>query len=229
LVLHTNQPTSYGGNQEAQAVTYHPIKDDAIQQGFAIDKARLQDAIGQSEVHKAMDFIEPTTLMNNASAAIWYRPSMKRQMHFASKVTGKCQFNVRFPATLFILSKPNKSLYLFGLPDDKRPTLQTRLYRLPIGNVSERGHLCQGSGSSHMPTDIHQGTFQNAERVFFDAVSGHTSTHYLFAKDEKAQRKTHFDSVIRYWQKHAEKGTKPSVKRDFIALSTLEQTAKGVL
>lgn len=229
LILHTNQPTHYGNEHEAQAVTYHPVNEGTICQGFAVDKGRLLEAIGQSDVKRAIDFIEPTTLMNNATAAIWYRPAMKRRMHFSSRNTGNVQFNVRFPATLFMVNKASKSMRLFGLADDKRPTPDTLLYRLPIGNVSERGYLCQGSGSSFMPSDLNQDTFSEAERVFFDAVSGHTSAPYLFVKDKKRQRMTHFNAVIRYWQQHAEQGKKPSVKRDFIAIDTLKNLAKGVL
>ena len=223
LVLHKGN--SYHSNVDA--ITHHELKEGKIQQGIALDKARLIEVIG-AEKNTELTWLEPMTLLNNTKYAVWYRPSQRRVMHFKSQ-HGNEQFAVTFPATLFMFNRETRQLFLYALPNNKRPNPDTILYRLPIGNVSDSGALCLGSGASYIPNNVEQDNFAQVERAFFDAASTHTNTTHLFQCDLKNNRKTPFSELIRYWKVHAKDNKKPSVRTDFIRLSTLSDMAMRVL
>lgn len=225
LVLHSyNQFHQYNLSAfHADAVTYHPLKEGEIQQGIAIDKPRLLEAL-RVEDSNEFEWIEPTTLVDTASTSVWYRPTCRRQLHLKAKKES-IQFTLNFPSTLFIYHKVSRTVCMFALASDERPTLDTQLYLLPVGNVDGSGKLCLGTGASFLPDTVNQGNFKEVERCFFEALSTHTSTKYLFKADEKAERTTSMQKLVNYWQKNAKQNTVPNVKKDFIevkaSLSTL--------
>jgi len=224
LVLH-KAPASHP-EDNVKAVTYHPLIKGTIQQGYAIDKALLIEAIGNEE--RCSDkWLEPTTLIDSAAHAMWYRPKQKRTLYF-SGAKGNVQFSAPFPATLFYYHKHTRDIRLFALSSDKRPTKDSMLYLLPVGNVSATGSLCQSSGASFLPEAVQQDNFDQVERVFFDALSTHTNCEHLFKKDVKAKRKTPFAEIIRFWQHHAQNNSVPSVKRHCIAYTPLKNFLSGI-
>ena len=220
LVLHSRQNQKrHNGNLDlhVDAVTYHDIHDGKIEQGSAIDKARLIEVMHE-EKQTEFTWIEPTTLVDNASSAVWYRPSSRRTLHLKANEE-PIQFKVKFPATLFIYQKKSRSLSMFALASDERPTLDSKLYVLPVGNIKTTGKLCLGSGASYLPKKVEQKNFHEVERCFFDALSTHTSTRALFKRDVKENRNTSMQKLVNYWQRHASNGTQPNVSKDFIKLS----------
>lgn len=225
LVLHSyNQFHQYNDSSfQADAVTYHPLDEGRIQQGIAIDKSRLLEVL-RADDGNAFEWLETTTLVDTASTSVWYRPSGRRQLHLKAKKES-VQFTVNFPSTLFIYHKRSRTVCMFALASDERPTLDTQLYLLPVGNVDGSGKLCLGSGASFLPDTVNQGNFKEVERCFFEALSTHTNTKYLFKADEKAKRNTSMQKLVNYWQKLAKQNTAPNVKKDFIeakaSLSTL--------
>jgi PRTRC genetic system protein B len=216
LVLHSyTQFHQYNHSQsQADAVTYHPLKEGKIQQGISIDKPRLLEAL-RVEDGNAFEWLEPTTLVDTASTSVWYRPTRRRQLHLKAKKES-IQFTVNFPSTLFIYHKLSRTVCMFALANDERPTLDAQLYLLPVGNVDGSGKLCLGSGASFLPETVNQGSFKEVERCFFEALSTHTSTKYLFKADEKADRNTSMQKLVNYWQKIAKQNTAPNVNKDFI-------------
>lgn len=63
------------------------------------------------------------------------------------------KLSVIYPALLFCCSK-KRSLKIYALASDKRPTLSSLLYNAPLMNVSSNGGVCQGTAQLPMSIDI---------------------------------------------------------------------------
>lgn len=74
---------------------------------------------------------------------IWYRPAMIRKLNFANhlKIKGECE--VKVPATLY--ASHNRTLFVFALASNERPTAKTKLYNAPFFNIYEGGNICLGT------------------------------------------------------------------------------------
>ena len=65
------------------------------------------------------------------------------------------------------------------------------------------------------------------ERCFFNALSTHTNTEFLFRKDKEENKRTLFTQVINYWRKKAQRQHRVNVKKDLIAIHTIRRQLRG--
>ena len=210
----------------------HTIKNDVLQPGAMISKNSLIKLLmsGESRSGGTDDWLEPNVLMDSANWLIWYQPVKERPIvvrNTSDKHGRQETYYVKFPATLFIFERNQQSLSMFGLDSDKRPTLDSMLYQLPVGNVSASGALCFGNTKDYIPENPNGQNCHQIERCFFDALSTHTNTEFLFRKDKEEQKRTLFPQVIRYWQKKAKTQHRVNVKKDLVALHTIRQQLRG--
>lgn len=228
VLLHvTKQHLNTSDNFNVSALTFHNVKDGEIQLGEVIDKQSLIDMLRDDDEKVTNSFISSTTLIDSAEQLVWYTPTMRRPMRLMRNKRA-FQFNVaKFPATLFACNKKSKSLKLFALDSDSRPTPETQLYQLPVGNISSNGHLCLGSGNSFMPENIEQAYCEQIEKCFFDALSTHTSCDYLFKRDMKKRVKTPYANIVKYWLTLAENGSRAKVKAQYIPIGNISKLLLG--
>ena len=67
-----------------------------------------------------------------------------------------------------------KTLYVFALPDKKRPGLQTQLYRAPFFNIHDDGEVCMGDVTVNIADDCALDSFiAQWERYFFTSYFSH--------------------------------------------------------
>lgn len=116
----------------------------------------------------------PANLLRHAPGELlWHCPSRIEPIFFQtsqSELNAMSGKRVRHPHLLFHLSRRN--LYVAGLPDDQRPTLETNLLRAPYFNVSADGHVCQGSMNG--PQEVRPESIGQWERAFFRSAFTHS-------------------------------------------------------
>ncbi len=75
-------------------------------------------------------------------AVLWFTKSMKRQLYFTENLeipNGMAEV----PAMLWLANK--RSLKIFALSSNRRPTDKTELFYAPFFNVYENGNVCMGT------------------------------------------------------------------------------------
>ena len=76
------------------------------------------------------------------SSVLWYTKAMKRQLYFTENLeipNGMAEV----PAMLWLATQ--RSLKIFSLPNNRRPTEKTPLFYTPFFNVYENGNVCMGT------------------------------------------------------------------------------------
>ena len=229
IVLHSRQTPNRSGLINVDFTSLHEISDGSLAVGSVIDKQALVKLI-ESDTHKeiSLDWIPEHALIDNATHLVWYRPQMQRPMRV--KDSHEHHFLVKFPATLFIYQKRYgaNGIFLFALESDCRPTLNTQLYQLPIGNVSSNGKLSSGSGSDFMPDNPTIENCDQIENCFFEALSTHTNTGKVLASEKDANKYggNSFTEVIRFWRRKAKNNRRVNVKKELIPVCTVRDALR---
>lgn len=230
ILLHST-PSSYANNAtEVVSATLHEVVGNELSLGNAISTHALIKLImaGKESSFDTADWIAPNILVDSANTLMWYQKAKMRHL-FLKNTLDKDQTTlyVKFPATLFVFDRNHKQLKLFALDNDKRPTQDSMLYQLPVGNVSSNGCLCMGNASEYIPDNPNGENCHLIERCFFEALSTHTNTEYLFLKDKEDGKRTLFTQCIHYWKKKAKRKHGVNVKKDLIPLFSIRSLLRG--
>lgn len=230
ILLHSI-PSSYA-NQGTEVVnaTLHEVVDNELSLGSAISTQALIKLLmgGKASRFDIADWIAPNILMDSANTLMWYQKANKRHLFMKNSVDkAQTSLYVKFPATLYVFDRNHRNLRLFALDNDKRPTHDSMLYQLPVGNVSSNGSLCMGNASEFIPDNPNGENCHLIERCFFEALSTHTNTEYLFLKDKEDGKRTLFTQCIQYWKKKAKRGHGVNVKKDLIPLFSIRSLLRG--
>jgi PRTRC genetic system protein B len=130
---------------------------------------------------KEQDFLKPKGILPTnilyinpsaeKSSVIWYTKSRKRQLYFTENLeipNGMAEV----PAMLWLANK--RSLKIFALSSNRRPTEKTPLFYAPFFNVYENGNVCMGT----VNVDIQKSTSleeftEKWENYFFNSYFSH--------------------------------------------------------
>jgi PRTRC genetic system protein B len=130
---------------------------------------------------KEQDFLKPKGILPTnilyinpsaeKSSVIWYTKSRKRQLYFTENLeipNGMAEV----PAMLWLANK--RSLRIFALLNNRRPTEKTPLFYAPFFNVYENGNVCMGT----VNVDIQKSTSleeftEKWENYFFNSYFSH--------------------------------------------------------
>ncbi|WP_338455098.1 hypothetical protein [uncultured Alteromonas sp.] len=232
ILLHTKKfSQNYVNNgKEVVCATLHDVVGGELDIGNEISPQALVKLItaGKVQSYSTADWISPNILVDSANMLMWYQPTMLRTLFLKSPLENNQQrLRVNFPSTLFVFERNTRHLQILGLDSDKRPTLDSTLYQLPIGNISSNGSLCLGNTRDLIPDTPNAENCHLIERCFFDALSTHTNTEYLFTKDKEEKKRTLFTQVVKYWAKKAKKSHRVNVKKDLIPLFSIRTLLRG--
>lgn len=232
ILLHTKKASTYYANSDAEVVsaTLHDVVNGELSLGNEISPHALVKLItaGKERSYSTVDWIPPNILVDSANILMWYQPTMLRHLYLKnSSDVNQQTLHVKFPATLFVFERNTRHLKMFGLDSDKRPTLDSILYQLPIGNISRSGNLCLGNTLDLIPDTPNAQNCHLIERCFFDALSTHTNTEYLFLKDEEDKKRTLFTQIVSYWARKAKRRHRVNVKKDLIPLLSIRTLMRG--
>ncbi len=119
--------------------------------------------------------ILPTTILHinpsKKATVLWYTKAQQRQLYFVENL-GIPNGKAHVPAMLWFANK--KSLMVFALFDNKRPTEKTPLYYAPFFNVYTDGRVCMGTVSIEIKNSASVEEFTQAwEYYFFNSYFSH--------------------------------------------------------
>ena len=104
-------------------------------------------------------------------SALWYTKSMKRQFYFTENLeipNGRA----KVPAMLWLANQ--RSLKVFALPNNRRPTEKTELFYAPFFNVYENGNVCMGTVDVNIQNSNSLEEFTKKwEEYFFNSYFSH--------------------------------------------------------
>ena len=135
----------------------------------------------KTQKEKNQDFLKPNGILltnilqinPNAEngSAIWYTKSMKRQLYFTENLEIP-NGTAEIPAMLWLATK--RSLKIFALPNNSRPTEKTPLFYAPFFNVYENGNVCMGTVDVYIQNSASLEEFTKKwEEYFFKSYFSH--------------------------------------------------------
>ncbi|OXB07766.1 PRTRC system protein B [Flavobacterium pectinovorum] len=130
--------------------------------------------------------ILPTNILHinpnkDKGAVLWYTKTQLRQMYFVDSL-GIPSGKAHVPAMLWLASK--KSLTVFALASDRRPTEKTALHYAPFFNIYEKGNVCMGTVDIDIKNSASVEEFTRAwEHYFFNSYFSHSLCENLTRKN----------------------------------------------
>ena len=115
---------------------------------------------------------------------IWYTKAGKRQLYFSENLEIQSG-TAEVPAMLWLATQ--RSLKIFALSSNRRPTEKTSLFYAPFFNVYENGNVCMGTVNIDIQNSASVEEFMEKwEDYFYEKLMTTLSTSYFFLpKDEK--------------------------------------------
>jgi len=164
-----------------------------------ISKAFSELNTGQSK--QIVSWLPESVLCDSSEYLVWYKRRFVGEMWF--RVGSKPEsFTVEWPPLVFVANKSHRSLRVFTLPSNNRPTGRTRLYHAPLMNINSHGILCQGTAA--LPSQICIETIHHCESTLFDSQFTHVNHEFTLRKE--TSNKQHLD----YWKGKAKNITQPA-------------------
>jgi hypothetical protein len=131
-------------DKDGSPINAHPLTEREA-------KALAKSLVVNSKKEKNHDFLKPKGILptnilhintgENASV-LWHTPSVKRQLFFTENLE-ILNGTAEVPAMLWFAGK--RSLKVFALANNRRPTEETPLFYAPFFNVYENGSVCMGT------------------------------------------------------------------------------------
>ena len=133
-----------------------------------------------TQKEKSQDFLKlkgilPTHILHiNPSengSVLWFTKSMKRQLFFTENL-GISNGIAEVPAMLWLANK--RSLKIFALANNRRPTEKSELFYAPFFNVYENGNVCMGTVTIDIQNSASVEEFtEKWEEYFFNSYFSH--------------------------------------------------------
>ncbi len=168
---------SGGSNSSRAIVTTHSIARApgryVLLPGKPASAAALFQLLARFNPNIAYQGILPENLLRHTPAELlWHCPSRIEPIFFKTnqeELNAISGARVVHPHLAFYVNQG--SLFVAALPDDQRPSLQTKLFRAPYFNVSPEGRVCQGSMKG--PRENRPESLPQWEHAFFHSAFTH--------------------------------------------------------
>ena len=129
---------------------------------------------------KNTDFLKPKSILptnilqinpSENGSVMWFTKAMKRQLYFIENLEIP-NGTAEVPAMLWYANK--RSLTVFVLASNRRPTERTKLYYAPFFNIYENGKVCMGTVDVNIQksTSVEEFT-KKWEDYFFNSYFSH--------------------------------------------------------
>lgn len=169
----------YGGDTFA---TLHDVT--GVESGTpALAPGRLLTVEALRQLHKSLyrlqklELLPPHLLAVSPERLVWFEPARDRVMFFETNdayLQGLSGVSVPHPALLFIAGE--RSLKVFTLGSNERPTVDTPLYTAPYYNTSSGG-VCLGS--TPLPATLSVNDTESYSDAFFHSAFTHGTSERL--------------------------------------------------
>lgn len=101
---------------------------------------------------------------------VWYLPPSNQKLHFSKELKIKSGV-VNLPGFIFMVQKDD--LFIYAVKTDKRPDLNTRLYKAPFHNIYENGCVCLGNVIQNKRTEFIHTEMERWQNRFFNSEFSH--------------------------------------------------------
>ena len=133
-----------------------------------------------AQKEKSQDFLKPKSILrtnilqinpSENGSVLWFTKSMKRQLFFTENLEIP-NGTAEVPAMLWLANK--RSLKIFALSSNRRPTEKSELFYAPFFNVYENGNVCMGTVDVHIQNSNSLEEFiEKWEDYFFNSYFSH--------------------------------------------------------
>jgi PRTRC genetic system protein B len=133
-----------------------------------------------TQKEKNQDFLKPKGILpthilhinpSENGSVLWFTKSMKRQLFFTENL-GISNGTAEVPPMLWLANK--RSLKIFALANNRRPTEKTELFYAPFFNVYEDGNVCMGTVDVKIQNSTSLEEFTKKwEEYFFNSYFSH--------------------------------------------------------
>ena len=133
-----------------------------------------------TQKEKSQDFLKPKGILpthilhinpSENGSVLWFTKSRKQQLYFTENLEIS-NGSAEVPAMLWFANK--RSLKIFALSSNQRPTEKTPLFYAPFFNVYENGSVCMGTVDVHIQNSTSLEEFiKNWEDYFFNSYFSH--------------------------------------------------------
>ena len=185
-----------GGNTLA---TVHKIQDNKLLAGKSVSMQDVEELF-HTEHQQKMILIPPEIIAWSRNEVIWFEKSRIRPMFFnvpetsrqyLNKISGK---NVVWPNLLFRISR--SEIYCWAVKSNRKPTLDTMLYRAPFTNIFNDSRVCP-------PTQFREIHEENMIEFARKAVDLFFRGHFSHLYGNMEQSITYSRGRDRFWVKMA--------------------------
>lgn len=160
-------------DKNGNPINAHPLTD--------IEANTLVKALStKNKKEKSQDFLKPKGILpinilrinpSENGSVLWYTKSMKRQLFFTENLEIS-NGRAKVPAMLWLANK--RSLKIFAISSNQRPTDKTPLFYAPFFNVYENGNVCMGTVDVHIQNSTSLEEFiKKWEDYFFNSYFSH--------------------------------------------------------
>ena len=136
--------------------------------------------ITKTQSEKKQDFLRPKGILpthvlhinpSENGSVLWFTKSMKRQLFFTENLEIPNGI-AEVPAMLWSANK--RSLKIYALANNRRPSENTPLFFAPFFNVYENGNVCMGTVDVHIQNSTSLEEFiKKWEDYFFNSYFSH--------------------------------------------------------
>lgn len=186
------------------------LKTNQVKQGVRKQKANA-DAKGESSI----SLMPERVLFEDENFIVWHSPSRFQTMWFRLRGQKPMSYVVHWPSTIFFVDKFGRSLRIFTVESNNRPTLDTLTYLTPLGNIYPTHLICQGSAP--LPNvKTNQNIVEMEDTVYASGFDGYHRTNMFL--DEEFN-----ENPVKYWKVKAESEEQVLPKKELTPFKTLRE------
>lgn len=160
-------------DKDGNPINAHPLTEREA-------KVLAKLLVVNTKKEKSQEFLKPKGILptnilhinpNENGSVLWYTKAGKRQLFFTENLEPPNGI-AEVPAILWYASK--RSLAIFALSSNRRPTENSPLFYSPFFNVYENGNVCMGTVDVHIKNSTSLEEFtQKWEDYFFNSYFSH--------------------------------------------------------
>ena len=160
-------------NKNGNPINAHPFTEREA-------KELIKALTINTQKEKSQDLLKPKGILpthilqinpSENGSVLWFTKSMKRQLYFTENLEIP-NGTAEVPAMLWLANK--RSLKIFALSSNRRPTEKTELFYAPFFNVYENGNVCMGTVDVNFQNSTSLEEFtEKWENYFFNSYFSH--------------------------------------------------------
>lgn len=203
------------------AITRHNFVNETMQAGSImdhdtvlsmLDDIKSKDSSANNNAENSFNIIPNNLLVNNHKALVWHSASRFAPMWFRLSGHKPFRLDVHYPPLLFMVNKKTRSMNIYALKNDERPTSDTITYNAPLANIFSNAKLCQGSAP--LPALLDESTLTEIENTLYNSAFDGFKHKEIFLEN---------NDPVTFWKDLHKSGGKIDAEKELYAHLTLSE------